>query len=527
MDNALQSILGSSKIDCVSLKRVLLAVLAGCLLFFSFPKFGNGLVAWFALVPLFYALKSSTPAEGFRTGFITGMVANSGILYWISYVAAQYGGLPLYVGVAVLLLLAAYLSIYTGLFAAGVVFFRKDGRDSLLVAPLMWVILEFARSHFFTGFPWENLGYSQYLFASVIQIADITGVYGISFAIVLVNMAIFTILEERRATGRILVGKLLIAFAVVLLIVSYGYFRIADIKDSLTGAPAAEVVLVQGNIDQNSKWNPRYQSETIDIYAGLSLGSLPAQGGLIVWPETAAPFFFGYPSPLQKKVIALAQAAERTLLFGSPHYEQEGALAAYMNSAYLLEPGGAVAGRYDKVHLVPYGEYVPLKRFFPFIGKLVTGIGDFRSGNDFVPLVTGKRRLGVLICYEGIFPEAARAYKKRGTDLLVNITNDAWFGKTSAPYQHLSMTAFRAVETRLYLVRAANTGISAIIGPTGSVNSRTAIFTRTVLKGEVKYIDKKTFYAAYGDAFAYICGITLIAYEIITRRRMRHARRNK
>jgi len=512
--------------DQVLQRRMLLAALAGGLLFFSFPKFGNGLVAWVALVPLFYALKEATPAEGFRAGFITGMIANAGILYWISFVVVQYGGLPFYVGIAVMLLLSAYLSIYTGLFAAGVVFLRKRGGNSLLVAPLAWVILEFVRSRLFTGFPWENLGYSQYLNATVIQMADITGVYGVSFAIVLVNLTIFEILEARSA-GRAPFKKLLSAFAIMLLIIFYGYFRLADIKDSLVHAPSAEVSLVQGNIDQNSKWDPRYQSETIDVYSGLTLDSLPAQGGIIVWPETAAPFFFGYPSPLQKKVIALAAAADRALLFGSPHYEQEGAAAVYMNSAFLLEPGGAVAGRYDKVHLVPYGEYVPLKRFFPFIGKLVAGIGDFRSGEDFVPLVSGGRRFGVFICYEGIFPEAARAYKKRGADLLVNITNDAWFGKTSAPYQHLSMTAFRAVEARLYLVRAANTGISAIIAPTGEINSRTAIFTRTVLKGEVKYIDKKTFYAAYGDVFAYICGLLLIAYEIIERRRTKNAGRNK
>jgi len=514
------------KKDRVSQRRMLLAALSGGLLFFSFPKFGYSLVAWFALVPLFYALKESTPAEGFQSGFIAGMIANTGILYWISYVVVQYGGLPPYVGIAVMLLLSAYLSIYTACFAAGVVFFRKRGNDFLLVAPIVWILLEFARSRLFTGFPWENLGYSQYLNATVIQIADITGVYGVSFAIVLVNMVIFEVLEARHA-GRMPFRKLLIAFAAGLLIVFYGYFRIADIKESLADASSAEVVLVQGNIDQNSKWDPRYQSETIDIYAGLSLASLPAKGGIIVWPETAAPFFFGYPSPLQKKVIAVAQAADRALLFGSPHYEQAGAAVSYMNSAYLLEPGGAAAGRYDKVHLVPYGEYVPLKQFFPFIGKLVAGIGDFRSGSDFVPLVSGNRRFGVLICYEGIFPEATRAYKKSGADLLVNITNDAWFGRTSAPYQHLSMTVFRAVETRLYLVRAANTGISAIIAPTGSINARTAIFTRTVLKGEVKYIDKKTFYAAYGDIFVYICGFMLIVYELIRRRRRGYAGRNK
>ncbi len=189
-----------------------------------------------------------------------------------------------------------------------------------------------------------------------------------------------------------------------------------------------------------------------------------------------------------------------------------------MNSAYLLRPDGAVAGRYDKVHLVPYGEYVPLRRLFPFIGKLVAGVGDFRPGKGFDPLVSDGRRLGVLICYEAIFPEAARDYKRNRADLLVNITNDAWFGRTSAPYQHLSMTVFRAIENRLYLVRAANTGISAVIDPTGKILSRTGVFERTVLKGEVKFIDEKTFYAAYGDLFVYLCGIVLILYYFIQKK---------
>jgi apolipoprotein N-acyltransferase len=197
-----------------------------------------------------------------------------------------------------------------------------------------------------------------------------------------------------------------------------------------------------------------------------------------------------------------------------------------MNSAYLLRSDGIVAGRYDKVHLVPYGEYVPLRQLFPFIGKLVAGVGDFRSGKGFVPLVSDGRRFGVLICYEGIFPEAARDYKRNRADLLVNITNDAWFGRTSAPYQHLSMTVFRAIENRLYLVRAANTGVSAVIDPTGVILSRTGVFERTVLKGEVKFIDEKTFYAAYGDLFVYLCGLLLILNDFIQKRRRSHAGRN-
>ena len=172
---------------------------------------------------------------------------------------------------------------------------------------------------------------------------------------------------------------------------------------------------------------------------------------------------------------------------------------------------------------MPYGEYVPLKQFFPFIGKIVAGTDDFLPGKGFDPIESDGHRIGVLICYEAIFPESARAYKRKRADLLVNITNDAWFGTSSAPFQHLSMSVFRAVENRLFLIRAANTGISAIIDPTGKILSQTNLFERTVLKGEVKYIDEKTFYAAYGDLFVYLCGIALIVYYIILKRRKKNA----
>ncbi|EKD36591.1 MAG: hypothetical protein ACD_75C01451G0001, partial [uncultured bacterium] len=237
---------------------------------------------------------------------------------------------------------------------------------------------------------------------------------------------------------------------------------------------------------------------------------------------------FQRPDLLQAEVIDIGRSSGAALLFGSPSYEENGGRIDYMNSAYLLRPDGTVSGRYDKVHLVPYGEYVPLRKFFPFIGKMVSGVGDFRPGKGFHPLAADGVRLGILICYEGIFPEGGRDYKREKANLLVNITNDAWFGKTSAPYQHLSMTVFRAVENRLYLVRTANTGISAIIDPMGTILARTGIFERAVLKGEVKIIDEKTFYAAYGDIFVYLCGLALLILFIISikQRRKKHAGRN-
>jgi apolipoprotein N-acyltransferase len=507
----------------IARKKLILAVLSGFLLILSFPKYGSGIMAWAALIPLFFALKEATAREALKTGFLTGFVAHVGILYWIVYVVVQYGYFPVYAGIAAMLLLAAFLSLYTACFAMGVVFLKDKGIRLWISAPLLWTLLEFMRAHLLTGFPWENLAYSQYLYARVIQIADVTGIYGITFAVVIINAVLYDLFSAR-FRGRSLLTEAVVACLVMMTIIGYGHYRIGSIDELLKKAPRLGVALVQGNIDQDMKWNPLFQSQTIDIYRSLSRQAGPVGGGLIVWPETAAPFYFQQRNAMQEAVVDVARKSGSALLFGSPSYEGENGRIAYMNSAFLLKPDGTVNGRYDKVHLVPYGEYVPLRRLFPFIGKLVAGVGDFKPGKGFYPLTIDGLRLGVLICYEGILPEAARAYKREKSHLLVNITNDAWFGRTSAPYQHLSMTVFRAIESRLYLVRAANTGVSAIIDPKGEILSRTEIFERTTLTGDVKIIDEKTCYAAYGDVFVYLCAIALLIMTVLSmKRREKHA----
>jgi apolipoprotein N-acyltransferase len=502
----------------ISSMQLAMAVLSGLLLFLSFPKFGSGFLAWVALIPLFYALKDAQPREGLKIGFLFGFIAHVGILYWIAYVVVQYGYLPLYTGISAMLLLAVYMGFYTAAFSMGVAYFQQRCEFLIISAPLLWTVLEFARSHLFTGFPWENLAYSQYQYGKIIQISDITGVYGITFTIVMINAFLFVFLQ-RKNQKRHLLAEALAIFAIISTIYGYGQYRTADIRRALSRASGLEVSLIQGNIDQNIKWSPEHQKETLDIYRSVTLAAAPAAGGLIVWPETATPFYFQRLDPLQASVIDVARTSKAALLFGSPSYAEAGGRIDYMNSAFLLRPDGVISGRYDKVHLVPYGEYVPLRKFFPFMDKIVVGVGDFKAGKGFYPLTYEGRRLGVLICYEAIFPEGARSYKREGADILVNITNDAWFGRTSAPYQHLSMTVFRAIETRLPLVRAANTGMSAIIDPTGEIQSRTPIFERTFLKGEVKIIDEKTFYTAYGNLFVYLCGIFLLILFISTRER--------
>jgi apolipoprotein N-acyltransferase len=476
--------------------RVFFAVLSGVLLFLSFPKFGLGVVAWFAFVPLFIALKDVDSVwRSLSLGWISGMTACVGILYWITHVVVNFGHLPLYLGILLMLLLAFYLSLYTALFAAGIVVLRN--RVPLyLSAPVLWMCLEYVKSKAFTGFPWENLGYSQFNNLLFIQIADVVGVFGLSFLIVLLNTVFYSFMTRRLKKSFALAAVVFLLWAGVY---AYGVHRIAQINEILKDAQGMDVTLVQGNISQSIKWNANYQKETIRIYEELSLRQPPEAGGLIVWPETAVPFHYQDDSYLQHRVQDISVKTQNWFVFGSTSYRDRGSSTDYYNSAYLLSPLGDIRGKYDKVHLVPYGEYVPLRMVFPFVGRLAEGIGDFGEGKGFYPLEMGERKIGVMICYEGILPEAGRMYKNANADLLVNITNDAWFGSTSAPYQHLSMAMFRAVETRLYLVRAANTGISAIVHPTGKMIANSGIFHKDAIHGRIKYIQLPTIYAKYGD----------------------------
>ena len=488
---------------------VFLAVLSGLLLLLSFPKYGSGWFAWIALIPLFFALrKAASITQGFILGFITGIVSYIGIIYWIAFVIINYGYLPLYLGIILMLLLACYLSVYIALFAGGIVYIR--GEISLyLAAPVLWVCFEYCKSILLTGFPWENLGYSQYLNFYLVQFADIAGVFGLSFLIVIVNATIFEVINKRSKREYVLAVAV---FLILSGIYIYGICRVDQVNKVMQNAQGMEVSLIQGNIDQSIKWNENYQRETLNIYEQLSLKNAPAKGSLIIWPETAAPFIFQDVNNLHDQITNLSLATKSWLLFGSVSFLQKKDGNDYFNSAYLLSPSGEIKGKYDKVHLVPYGEYVPLRNVFPFIKKLTAGIGDFGTGAGYYPLSLGDKKIGILICYEAILPFAARMYKQRSAELLVNITNDAWFGTTSAPFQHFSMAILRAVETRLYLVRAANTGISGIIDPCGRIIAKTNIFQENALKGYIKFIKIPTFYAEYGDLLVMFCFVLIIFY---------------
>ena len=480
-----------------------LAILSGILLALSFPKADLSVLVWFAFVPLLLAIAKKKPARAFRLGFVCGLTAYGGILYWLNIVMTIYGKLPWLLSVFLYLILAAYLALYVGIIAMMVRKGENSGITPLLSFPVLWVGLEYLRSFFLTGFPWASLGYSQYRILPLIQVADITGVYGLSFLIVFANAVFLCIIRGAVMKGHSVYPTKSAVLLLFLLIttLAYGFMR-------LNGAEKGEplkIALVQGNIPQDVKWDPAFQESTIAVYERLTKESCAAGTGLVVWPESAVPFYFQDDPRYAARIKRLAIDVNGYMVVGSPAYDDEGGAIKYRNSAYLLSPTGQVLGRSDKIHLVPFGEYVPLAKMLPFVHKLVVGIGDFSPGKGTVPLAIDKGKIGVLICFEGIFPELSRGYCRAGSRLLVNITNDAWYGRSSAPYQHLSMTVFRAVENRVPLVRAANTGITAIIDSKGHIHGMTQLFREAYLTGEVRMGEGDTIYTRYGDIFAGIC----------------------
>jgi apolipoprotein N-acyltransferase len=493
--------------------NMLLAVLSGLLLTGAFPKIGWDWLAWFALVPLLAAISNLSVRQSFRMGFITGLVHYMSLLYWVVPVMRTYGYLPLYLSVAILFLFTAVLALFPAVFSMALAAVGISPLRCLITMPLLWVALEYVRTFIFTGFPWELLGYSQYLRHHLIQIADLFGVYGVSFLIALGNTAIFLAImcigrktwHGKPISKSLALGASMLFVAGFLLNWIYGAWRIQATDRLVAAAPTARVAVIQGNIDQGVKWDPEFQDATINTYNRLSLAVKSKKPDLIVWPESATPFFLFYDRRPTKKVLAGIEQADIDFLIGSPSFERQGKSAIYYNSAYLVSPVTKKISKYDKAHLVPYGEYVPFKKWLPFLGKLVAQVGDFRSGAPGKTLLWHKNAIGVQICYEIIFPGLSRAMVKNNAVLLINITNDAWFGKTSGPYQHFSMTIFRAVENRRALARAANTGISGFIDPVGRILASTPLLEEAALVRSLPLIRNKTVYTRYGDILALAC----------------------
>ena len=484
-------------------RNPLLAILSGVLFTLAFPPGHLSFVAWFALVPLLICIDTASPSTAFRLGLLAGLAHYLTLIYWIIVVLERYGNLNILVALFSLLLLSLYLSLYFAIFScltAGL----EDSRFALILTACFWVALEYLKANLLTGFPWCLLGYTQYKQLYLIQAADLFGVYGISFLIILANGLVFRILTRHHRQNytslkwEISILVLLLAGALM-----YGHCHISGSLLDKKASQPVNVAIVQANIDQSVKWDPAYKEETIRTYQRLTRSARTFKPQLIVWPETSLPFFFQDNLRFSPEIFSLSKKSEAILIFGSPAYKRIQGTIRYYNRAYMITPDAQQVKYYDKMHLVPFGEYVPLKKYLPFINRLATAAGDFATGEKLTPLKTGNLSFGVLICFEAIFPELARTLAREGANILVNITNDAWFGMTSAPYQHLSMAVFRAVENRRPMVRAANTGFSAFIEPTGAIRSESHLFTEQVLRGSViPGTFSLTFYSRYGDLFA-------------------------
>ncbi len=516
---------------------VLLAGASGVVLALAFPKVDWNILAWVAFIPLLWMTQGQTLRRAFSLGWIAGMGFYLCTLYWVVDTIGLYSNIPHIIAVGPLLLMCAILSVYTGVFAVGLCVYHKSGPRgsgwSLLVfGPMLWVALEWVRSFFFIGFPWVSLGYSQYNFLNLIQFVEYTGVYGLSALVIFGNIVLF-VAFSRPGRGRLVLVLLLIIAGLW----GWGNWRRSQLA-ALPPVHTLHVGIAQGNIAQDQKWDPDYQEVTLARYEQLTRQITEQAVDLVIWPEAAVPFFFQSDVTYRGRLLDLAQDTNTPILFGSPAFRVDDTELTLFNRVYLLSPDTTILGHYDKMILTPFGEYIPFQdSVLFFLDKLVEGIGDFAPGttptvfslplksqpalhpNDKTGGVEAFETFGVLVCYEGVFPDLVRRFVHNGAQLLINVTNDAWFGETSAPYQHLAMEAMRAVENRVPLVRSANTGISAIVHIDGRIQAQTALLETTFIADQITWPHVASFYAQYGDWFVTLCvagTLVMLCYVGIT-----------
>lgn len=483
--------------------RLVCGALSGTLLVLALPKPDFHVLGWIALVPLLLVLNGTERyLRTFLVGYVTGLAFFGGTCYWIVNTMNTYGGLPFGVSVAVFALFVAVFAAHTAVFA---ILMRMGigrwGNRALWLAPPVWVAIELAQAHLiFGGFPWMLSGYALAPYGGLLQIVTWTGVYGLSFVLLTVNALVaFAIRTRHWQTGVAAAG--VIAVAMMLPVPSD---PLPEVQDPL------DVRIVQTNIPIDFPWGGAEEESLLDELTMLSRRGDPdaPPPDLLVWPETPGPFLLGQDSPFSRRIGALARMLDTYVLVG--YIDFSGGMPT--NSAGLVSPGGEQVSRYDKIHLVPFGEYVPLGNILFFAESLVRNVGDFAPGTEYTVSTLGTHRIATTICYEDVFPGLMRQFTRRGAELIVNISNDGWFGSSSAPYQHLRMAVVRAVESRRWLVRATNTGISAIIDPYGTVVGQTGLGERTTFDGVAGYRTGTTVYVRYGDVFAFAATLAALAF---------------
>lgn len=483
-----------------------------------------------ALTPLLVALLRAPVRQAFALGLTAGVIYFTGTLYWITRVMAVYGGLAPVVAVLVNALLIAYLALFPAVFAMIVSRFSAVlGPRSLIVAPFAWVATELGRSYIMTGFPWVLLGYSQATTLPVAQLASVFGVYGVSALVAAVSAAAaFAGARQFAPMGRAVGARaafpayrpLLLSVALVIGVGIWGTARVRDGALTRQGDPVS-VGLIQGNVDQADKWDQRRAADIFRQYLSMTRRAIGEGAQVVLWPESSTPFYFEEDRPGADQVRAIARETQVPILVGSDQIDRSTPPTRYYNAAFLVQPDGSTGGVYRKIHLVPFGEYVPLKRLLFFAAPLVEAVSDFSAGDAAVLLPVRGHLMSAAICYEIVYPDLVRRSAAAGSDLLATITNDAWFGRTSAPYQHFTQASMRAIENGQYLVRSANTGISGIVDPYGRVLARTEIFQQAVVVGEARFVRAQTIYSRIGDVFAYASAVFTLAVLVFVRRRVR------
>jgi len=509
------------------LKNLFGSALSGFFLVACFPKLSLHPLVWIATLPLFLVLASEpSPRRAFSWGYLCGAIFLTGSCYWFVEVTHQYGRLSLALALAALLAFVAVFSVFFGAFglAVGGVAPRSAAL-ALLLSPFLWVAMELARTYLITGFPWNLLGYAV-PFPGLRQIACVTGIYGLSFLAATTSaLAAWAILRWRARWPR-----LVLAGWIVLLLVG----NLAFTPPAPT--PASNLaILVQPNVpleeEAATTWAPWISPTKLNQLVNMSLDMLAREEQgietasekegqpdgvtppLIIWAENPAPFYFTRDVVFRTAVEGMARQGRAYVVVNTVVPFGAGQ-SIITNSAVVVDPEGREILQYDKMHLVPFGEYVPPWAFPDKIGRITTEVGNFVPGTRYALAPTPQGAIGVFICYEDIFPQLVRRITWAGAQVLVNISNDAWFGDSAAALQELEMARLRAIENRRYLLRATNDGITAWIDPYGRVEKQIARHQTAALAAHFSYRRDRTFYTQHGDVFAWLCaalaGATLI-----------------
>jgi apolipoprotein N-acyltransferase len=494
-----------------------LPALTGLLLIASFPRASQGYLAWVALVPLIaYIFLVKTRARAFWGGFVAGFIELFFLLIWMPRVLTHYGGLAPALAWVAYGLLVAVLACYTAVpCAVSKHFLQRGGSRFLFLFPAFWILSEYALSYSpFGGFPWLLAGYTQADNSWIIQIADIAGVYGISFLVVWGNTMMAWILVRKWKCAEIGI-PLTATILLVAASLSYGAVSLRRWENGprLENGPRWEnrnrdyqVAMLQMNLsfdEPEQVLADKYRRG----YLRMADELMQSDVDLIVLPESPSPIFFQYDPAFRQTIRNLARQFPLGIIFNNISTDDSGEENHYFNSAYYLDGDGVLKGVYSKIHLVPFGEYIPLKSLFSFVESISKDVGEFAPGHDVLIIEMDGHPCNAIICFEAIFPGLVRRFPEKGSQLIINLTNDGWYGRSSAPYQHLAIARFRAVENRRYLIRAANSGFSALIEPTGKIQASSGLFQEAVCRGRFAFLAGETFYTRYGDVLIFLCAI--------------------